>query len=157
MSTSISAWIILDSAGTFVARVVATHRSAVTVEIWQSGPAADKSAAAYKAAGGKDKKGSNGDNNLHYQKDRASGYGYDKETSAMVGMYIDGHKLSDHCSRDGVPEKPEGSAFYPRDMKEPAGYSFANWARDGSGWEDCYKRPGLQYLKGIGYSVIRAV
>ena len=63
------------------------------------------------------------------QSARAGGYGYDKFTSALSGMMIDGHKMTDHCSTDGAPKPPRGSTLYPDGSKPKKGYMFTNWTR----------------------------
>lgn len=65
----------------------------------------------------------------HYgpQQGRAGGYGYDKETAALSGMYVDGHALTDHCGARKKP--PRGLPYFPADYKPPRGYSLANHGR----------------------------
>ncbi len=86
------------------------------VNVRQSGEAAAKS---LKAAGDKAK----GD--FYFQHASASGYGYDKFTSALSGLIIDGIPLSDHCGRSCKP--PRGLKYFPADWKAPRGYSLANY------------------------------
>lgn len=88
-----------------------------------------------------------------YQEGSAGGYGYDKFTAAIRGMIVDGHELTNHC-QVSLP-KPEGLDHFPRDFKAPPGYDLANWREDG--YNDCYKRAGLEYLTQLGYSVIQAI
>ena len=125
---ALSAWIILDPAGLHVATVQAHFGGSgvARVDVYQ-------------------KDGS------PRQQGRAGGYGYDKLTSALSGMTIDGQALTNHCSREGAPKRPEGSATYPDDMLAPLGYHFANGRRD------CYREAGLDYLKALGYRVIQAI
>lgn len=68
------------------------------------------------------------DNKAGFQFAKAGGYGYDKFNSALSGLSIDGHIMSDHCSRDGAPKPPKGRKTFPRDYKPRKGYSLADWA-----------------------------
>lgn len=106
---------------------------------------------------------------------RASGYGYDKFTAALSGLVIDGHVMTDHCSRLGAPKPPRGRKTYPADAKPKRGYSFANFTRGDAVWpdtgerrfpdmdaseagyRDCYRLDGLRYLEALGYTVVQAV
>lgn len=120
---AISAYVILNKRGEYVAKVTMHHASSCLVNVFQSGKALERSeAAAMRALGKLPADG------LGFQFGRASGYGYDKATAALSGLYIDGHKLTDHCSRDGAPKPPKGRTLYPRDAKPKAGYSFANYS-----------------------------
>lgn len=67
------------------------------------------------------------DNKAGFQSATASGYGYDKLTSALSGLTIDGHALTNHCARDGAPKPPKGRKTFPRDAKPRKGYQFANY------------------------------
>jgi len=100
----------------------------------------------------------------------AGGFGYDKLTSALSGLMVDGHKLTDHCGTDKQSEKflkdwhtAEGTErkeiIYNRARK--AGYSFTNWSSNGGycptgkeGWQSCYRHSGLDYLTAIGYKIL---
>jgi hypothetical protein len=135
----ISAWIILDKHGQEVAVVRAYHgNSRVLVNIYQRDNA---SARSLKAKG----------DSRHFQHSHARGYGYDKLTAALSGHWIDGHKLTDHCSREGAPKLPKGCETYPDGFKIPKGYHFANGRRD------CYRLSGLDFLQDLGYHVLRAI
>lgn len=67
------------------------------------------------------------DDKAGFQSATARGYGYDKFTSALSGMTIDGHTMTNHCATSGAPKKPKGCNLYPRGVKAPKGYSFANY------------------------------
>ncbi len=67
------------------------------------------------------------DDKAGFQSAKASGWGYDKLTSALSGLTIDGHELTNHCERDGAPKPPKGRKLYPRDAKPRKGYSFSNY------------------------------
>ncbi|RVT75635.1 hypothetical protein EM858_14400 [Agrobacterium sp. CNPSo 2736] len=67
------------------------------------------------------------DDKAGFQRGTASGFGYDKFTSALSGLTIDGHELTGHCSRDGAPKPPKGRKTFPHDVKPRKGYSFANY------------------------------
>ena len=176
---SISAWIILDRRGKYVAKVQAHFgNSRITVNVF--------------------------DDMAGFQKGSASGYGYDKLTAALSGLTIAGHELTNHCARDAAPKKPKGLPCYPKEFKAPKGYALANYgsfslktgrqltayfwqdmaradlgdsaewhdvaklARDmGAAWEssadcvkgysDCYRESGFKYLQAIGFQVIQAI
>lgn len=98
---SISAYIILNKRGEHVATVRATWSNSGTCLV-----------------------------NVHDNKDgfqhaKRRGYGYDKFTSALSGMTIDGHEMSDHCGVSLSP--PKGRKLFPRDYKPRKGYTLANW------------------------------
>lgn len=57
----------------------------------------------------------------------AGGYGYDKSTAALSGMWIDGHQLTDHCSRKRAPKPPRGRTTFSQSATPRRGYSFANF------------------------------
>lgn len=100
---SISAYVILDKKGNHVATVKAhfSDGGACLVNVH--------------------------DDKAGFQSASASGYGYDKLTSALSGLTIDGHEMSNHCSRDGAPKPPKGRKTFPHDAKPRKGYSFANY------------------------------
>jgi hypothetical protein len=95
----------------------------------------------------------------------AGGYGYDKLTAALSSLAIDGHALTDHCGQDVTGAKllkahqkhyASGDQLRLENTEracKSAGYSFANWEQ-GRGWGSCYRLPGLDYLRAIGYSVL---
>lgn len=95
---------------------------------------------------------------------RAGGYGYDKFTSALGGLVIDGHTMADHCG-DCVKHtkansfEAEGRKWFKTSYKPRKGYRFANGKRINGEYvySDCYKDSGLDYLKSLGYTVISAV
>jgi hypothetical protein len=58
------------------------------------------------------------------QHGKASGYGYDKFTSALSGLVIDGHTMADHCGERLKP--PKGKTYFPASYKPPRGYRLAN-------------------------------
>jgi hypothetical protein len=104
-----------------------------------------------------------------FQHATAGGYGYDKLTAALSGLYIDGHKLTNHCEVSLVP--PKGRKVWPRDATPPRGFRFANYHakyitfgfdpkkhknpnfRGEEGYTNCYRESGLNYLKALGYIV----
>lgn len=87
----------------------------------------------------------------YVQHGSAGGYGYDKKTSALSGMVIDGHALSDHCGRR---KKAPPSGAWPHEAKAPRGWRFANYSQEKGGWTDCYRLEGLRYLQELGYTVV---
>lgn len=60
-----------------------------------------------------------------FQYARASGGGYDKFTSALSGLTIDGHKMSDHC---GERLKKPRKGFFPANCKPRKGWQTANYS-----------------------------
>lgn len=101
---SISAYVILNKKGETVATVQAhfSNGGTVTVNVWGKGS--------------------------DFQHGKAGGYGYDKFAAALDGMTIDGHAMTDSCSRLGAPKKPKGRKLYPRDFKPRKGYTLANYS-----------------------------
>lgn len=187
---AISAYVILNRKGEFVAKVQAHFgNSRVTVNVF--------------------------DDKAGFQRATASGYGYDKFSAALSGLTIDGHKMSERCGERVKP--PRGKPCFPANYKPRKGYQVANygqWERVADKWErrdsyywrdlaisqwraangktesdwpegedceqvqrdarrmareaeesgrvisgysDCYREAGLQYLKAIGYRVIQAI
>ena len=149
---SISAYVILKGK-----RQVATVRvhygdtGRVLVNVWQDSDAYTRSArkAGYKVS----------DREAHdlfaFQYASAGGGGYDKLTAALGGMWIDGHKLTDHCAVQKIP--PKGSCVFPVGYTAPKGYTLANWRSDKAGWGSCFRLSGLDYLKDRGYIVVQAI
>lgn len=149
---------------------VRTYRASggtVTVEVWQAPEAAKRSAAFAARYKGRidvarDRSGEYAEP-YTVQRERATGYGYDKATAALCGMVIDGHPMGAHCGTFGAPRKPKGRATYPRAAKCPDGYRFANYVTankspDGTeGYMDCYRHPGTSYLAARGYTIISAL
>ncbi len=134
---SIRALVILNKKGQHVATLQASFSdnpagSVCLVNVWHTGP-----------------------DHIEMQHARAGGYGYDKFSSALAGMTIDGHAMTDHC---GARLKyPKGLDHFPRDFKAPKGYRVANYRKDADGYSDCYRLPGLEYLTAIGYRIIEAI
>lgn len=108
-----------------------------------------------------------------FQYARASGHGYNKFTAALAGLMIDGHKMTDDC--EVRLKYPKGRASFPKDFKVRKGYRLANYAvgsdvypdtgakkwhdmaDDESGYRDCYRLTGLEYLSAIGYAVTQVI
>lgn len=147
---AISAWVILKR-HRHIATIRASYSNGgrVLVNVFNNG---DKNRSAEK---------------IPFQHASASGYGYDKLTAALSGLVIDGHTLSNHC---GVSLKRPASGLWPRDFTPPKGYHMANFTtskwvndervelpKDEQGYSDCYKHSGLEYMKALGYTVIRAI
>lgn len=177
---SVSAYIVTDKKGAFVAKIQAHYsnsgRCLVNVFDTEEG----------------------------FQSASAGGYGYDKFAAALSGLKIAGHKMSDHCGTEGVPKMPKGRKTYPKDFKVKKGYTLANWCsisketgarlapnhfrveaekllppgsdfgtidkmsfqmeRDWresddceSGYGSCFRLPGLDYLKALGFNVFQAI
>jgi len=141
---SISAWIITDKRGEYVAKVQAhfSDGGRVLVNVFSRG--------------------------AEFQHASASGYGYDKLTHALAGLKIDGHSIADHCGDVPEDEKKRARllAAYNRDPNartreqwskaaERIGARWANWG-DGR-WMDLYFTPGLDRLQTFGYHVYSAI
>lgn len=158
---SISAYVVLNKRGELVATVSAHHSDGGTclVNIRQEQAAAEKSA---KAAGVSV-------DDMYFQRDTASGFGYDRFAAAMRGLWIDGHKMADHC---GTSEKtkrllaayikaaPFASAEDEKKWYEKArkvGAEFANWNSGAGRYGSLYVRAGLGALESMGYQVINVV
>lgn len=171
---SISAWVILK--GSREVATVQSHYSnggRVLVNVWQESEAAERSAKAATRDGVKLKPEEYREP-MRFQSASAGGGGYDKFTAALSGMYIDGHRMSDHASHRGAPRPPKGRKTFPADYKAPAGYSLANYV-DGSkrypdgdrvhsgipemeaGYMSCFRKEGLKFLEARGYRVIQAI
>lgn len=172
---AVSAKIIMKN-GKVVA-TVQVHQGAsgnVLVNIFQQGDAVARSLKAAQKDKAKVQTDAYGQA-MHFQSASAGGYGYDKETAALVGLYIDGHRMTDHCSRVGAPKPPKGRKLYPRDFKTPRGYSLANYVPqfitfgfnpekhpnpnyDGEeGYGSCFRDSGLKYLEALGYKILTAI
>lgn len=192
---SIGAWVILDKKGRMVAQVHAHYgnRGKVTVDVLNFGD--DNHARTAQAMGytlddtgriatfnGKATRwaGEWPYNVSNVQSRSASGYGYDKTTSALSGMVIDGVRLTNHCGER--MKRPKGRLWHDSDKARLArkGYTLANWsaARDGlspeekakygtygregipdseAGWIDAYRMSGLDVLGAFGYRVLKAI
>ena len=200
---AIAAFVILK--GTKKIATVQVHYApsgGVLVNVFQDHESALKCAMRFHKTRVKELKGKTDRNTVQTefgaQEGRAGGGGYDKFTACLSGMWIDGHKLTNHCARDGAPKPPKGRSTWPRDAQPKRGYSFVNWAEfltdgdkperldahkarawtDGtyvdrayhdrvkaareagyieSGYADCYRKEGMEYLRAFGYTVIQAI
>lgn len=141
----LSAFVIMKGAR-HVANVQVYHGQTCRVDVFQHGPAALKSVHAYirdnkEAPKVRDFDGAiipaDTPENLQKLADywqqwgSAGGSGYDKETAAMAGLYVDGNRLTNHCEESAKP--PRGLPCFPTDYKLPRGWSLANhssWIRD---------------------------
>lgn len=161
-----SAYVIMKGSR-HVATVTAAFGSGggCLVNVRQSDAEATRSAKAYNRDS-ENKGPSRYADDFYFQWAKTGGYGYDKFTAALSGMYIDGHRMTDHCG--GRLPLPKGAKVFPRDFKAPKGYSVANFVSERNcearglpagteGYTDCYKQSGLDYLKGLGYTVIQAI
>ena len=121
---SISAYVITKGArDVATVQVHFSNGGRCLVNIWQTDEAA-KRCARYFVPG---KYHIQGYSSFSFQYATAGGYGYDKLTSALSTLYVDGHELTDHCSRKRAPKPPKGRKLFPRDFKAPRGYSLANY------------------------------
>jgi hypothetical protein len=174
---AISAYVILKgSRRAATVHVLRGSGGGVQVDIWQEPEAASRSRAALLKAGGKlPPKPGEYIEPMALQQAKAGGHGYDKFTACLSGMWVDGHKLTDHCGES--LKKPRGKKYFPQGFKAPEGYRLANfgtfqestgrkvdpWAPETetgervNGYSDCYRQAGLQYLAAVGYTVIEAL
>lgn len=137
---SISAYVVLNASGAYVATVQAHYSDGgtCTVNVW--------------------------DRNKPLQEARAGGGGYDKFTAALSGMYIDGHRLYDSSTSDIatgtiMAAYHDGTLSYEDARAElgALGAHFTNWMHATGRWESTYFIPGLDRLKALGYTVIKAI
>lgn len=159
---SLSAWVILNKKGEYVAKVQAHFADSgnVLVNIFQTDKAQERCWKARKM----DMTKARGDASLHFQAATAGGYGYDKLTAALSGLVIDGHELTNHCSTLGAPKRPS-TGVYSKISEPPKGYRYANsvpndredWTKGLRGYSDCFREAGLDYLSAVGYRVVSAV
>lgn len=186
---SISAWVILNRRGREVAHVQAYHGNSVTVDVYTIG---DEAVARNMVAMGTLKKGDPlpygtakeraAYDRAHVQQGTAGGYGYDKLTAALSGLYIDGVRLMDHCEHN----EPGTVRLYARYLKDydargiqmaddddtarafreewekkaqKIGARFANYGigERTRAWGSLYPVSGLERLEMLGYRVIRAI
>lgn len=89
---------------------------------------------------------------------KATGYGYDRATSALAGAGIDGYTMADHCGTVELPAMLEAKAIHSEapspgqvDRLRQIGFCFAN------GRLSVYPYPGLERLEAMGYTVIQAI
>lgn len=142
----ISAYVVMKGRR-HVATVRVFHGDRCLVNVHQDGDAVERSI----AKAGKLWSG----NKYGFQYATASGWGYDKFASALGGLWIDGHRMADHSEPGKVP--PKGAEVFPRDYVAPKGYRLTNWCSKRGGFMSCYKLPGLDYLRDIGYIVVQAI
>lgn len=122
---AISAYVILNRKGDKVAIVQAFHGNATTVNIWQDSESAKRCHAAALKGGYKLPAPSRYDETgFQFQEARASGYGYDKFTSSLGGLWIDGLRLADHC---GETLKRPKRGYWLKSDKIPRGFCTANY------------------------------
>lgn len=116
------------------------------------------------------------------QQARAGGGGYDKFTACLMGLTIDGIKLTDNCGTDKRTEKILKQYIDGKITAEEAtkkanriGARFANYRTFFNGiprdsfegdqekaevthrWTSLYLEPGLDKLTALGYTVIQAI
>lgn len=121
------AYIVLKK-GKMVARVLAAYPgTSCHVTVMQHGEAAERSAATYEKIHRTPVKVGRFESPMGTQTASAGGGGYDKFTAALSGMIIDGHAITNHCSRNGAPKPRKGMPCFPSDFKAPKGYSLSNW------------------------------
>lgn len=150
------------------ARHVATVRihhgsTTVTAEISQDAEGCRRSEAAWaKMVKRQPRSSDTAQTRWGLQSKKVGGYGYDKSTAALGGMWVDGHQLTNHCDGGSLPCPKAG--HWPQDAKPPRGYRFANLKaldpeNPGAGmvYMDCYRIAGLEYLSALGYRVILAL
>jgi len=200
---SISAYIVLNKKGVHVATInVHFGNSRVSVDVWNLGDkaihacrvAAIKSGAlkpeafvkAVEASKVKRDWGNGQDHESHatydlfgFQQGSASGYGYDKYTAALSGLWIDGHQLADHSRGNAQTERllvayqkatakcetveaanEVRKAFNDKAAKIGAfltNYRSCQDDRERGFYGSCYLESGLSRLEKLGYTVIQAI
>ena len=116
-----------------------------------------------------------------FQQSHAGGYGYDKRTAALAGLWIDGQQLADHCGTVANAEKAHAALFaqyckfhdYSGERARAAekgwdrahwdkraqkiGARFANWDSEKNRYTSLHFQPGLERLETLGYRVIQAI
>lgn len=161
---SIRALVILNKKGEHVATVQASFSdnpagSVCLLNVWNHGDAQERcertKCKGISFAGGPAEFRKIAHDNFAFQSARAGGYGYDKFASALSGLMIDGIPMTDHCG--GRAKYPKGLDYFPRDYRPAPGYRVANYKKEKDGYSDCYREPGLEYLRAIGYRVIEAI
>jgi hypothetical protein len=90
----------------------------------------------------------------------AGGYGYDKITAALRGLSVDGIEFTDHCGQDAssarlLKRARAGTPTADLLKGKNRAYEFANWTAEGPG--SCFRKPGLDVLRALGYRVIQGV
>lgn len=106
-----------------------------------------------------------------FQESKAGGFGYDKFTSALSGMTIAGHYISDHCEMSLYHKR----GYFLKSDKLKKGYSLANYGlfdpetgkevskivKDCpsaiSGFKNAFRESGLDILKYYGFNVIQVL
>lgn len=205
---SISAWVILKR-GTHVATVNAhfSDGGRVSVDVWNLGDkptvrcaetalncGALSEAAFNKAVAASKVQRNYGKDTDHegyaaydlfgLQQSSAGGYGYDKLSAALSGLWIDGVQLADNSSHNAESEKmkaaynrdcerykkseaiegqgvrvyyefPEGFKKRWDDKAKRIGAYFQNY--NGGKFRDLYLNSGLKRLEDMGYDVIQAI
>lgn len=205
---SVSAYIILNSKGEHVATVNAhfANSGRVSVDVWNIG---DKSAercynaamatlkpearaaaiakaerdalAKYDWRRADDRTNWAAHDLFGLQQSHAGGYGYDKRTAALAGLWIDGQQLADHCGTVANAEKARAALFaqyckfhdYSGERAravekgwdrahwdkraQKIGARFANWSTEKNRYTSLHFQPGLERLETLGYRVICAI
>lgn len=193
---SVSAYIILNSKGEHVATVNAhfANSGRVSVDVWNHGAAVTRCASAYQKcdttkpahkakihAGYGPSWGDRAHDLFGLQQAHASGYGYDKRTAALSGLWIDGQQLADHCGTVANAEKARAALFaqyckfhdYSGERARAVekgwdrahwdkrarkiGARFANWSSEKNRYTSLHFQPGLERLETLGYRVIQAI
>lgn len=193
---SIAAWVILDPKGVQCGQVQAFYANSggvtVNVRLWGDAMTKQTAEAMGYAFDDHDKITTfNGKPTRHegeyaykvagLQTAHAGGYGYDKFTACLSGLFIGPHKMSDHCG--GVMKRPKGRLWQDTDKKRLAkkGYTLSNYmgaiddrtdARDieylrrrrgpgvpdsATGWETAYRMEGFGYPSSQGFKFLKAV
>lgn len=193
---SVSAYVVLNKKGEHVATINAHYASGgtVSVDVWNHGNAPARCWSAALACGALSEKAAEkaredvrrardwvpadsvdewaAHDMFGLQQSRAGGYGYDKFTAALAGLWIDGHSMADHCGTVREDEKKRARLFreYVRahdsgasdrrewDQKaERIGCQFANYSTEAGRYMSLNFRAGLTRLADLGYKVIQAI
>lgn len=190
---SLSAWVILNKKGVQVGTVVAHFANSggvtVNVNLWGDSLTRETAEAMGYAFGEDERITTRHGKATPYagqyaykvagqQVGRAGGYGYDKFTAALSGLFIGKHEMSNHCG--GRMKRPKGRLWQDSDKARLArkGYVLSNYTGpvvvregeapyrygredvpdDASGWRDAYRMEGFGYPSAVGgYRFLKAV
>lgn len=177
---AISAYVILNAKSVHVATVQAHFSDGGTclVNVWAHGDAVTKKNAVAAGLAKDGEVSSEAHDAMYMQQGRAGGYGYDKFTAALSGLYIDGVRMSDHCGHNEQTEalakryaracikhdianaSHEGYILFRDEWDARAkkiGARFANYDSNLRRYTSLFLESGLERLTSLGYRVINGI